>query len=257
MLEYGEFSEGEVALFAELLDKHDAVIDAGANMGALTLPLAHLSRWVFAFEPQPYMFQCLAANMAINSVMNASVFQAVLSDKPGVMAIPLLDPRQNNSFGSLDVRTDAPVKLPVRVMTIDGLNLASCGMIKVDVEGMEMDVLRGAVKTIEDCRPIIYAENALPDEGNPLVAWLRERDYECWRHYPFMFNEENFAGLAVDIWNDEALSSINTLAWPKEKSKPIKFEDWPRMELFPEAESACPPCAKENGELHAPAPDSV
>ena len=59
---------------------------------------------------------------------------------------------------------------------------------------------------------------------------------ECWKHYPFLYNEENYAGLKADIWNDESLSSLNLLAWPKEKAKPFDFEKWERIERFPEVE---------------------
>lgn len=219
LLEYGEFSEGEVELFSDLIDETDTVIDAGANFGALTVPLADICRFVFAFEPQPKIFECLAGNIALNSIRNAKVFEAALSDQPGTMAIPFLNPMTANSFGSLDIRRDAPVKVPVRIMTIDGLELQQCGMIKVDVEGMEESVLKGAEKTIERCRPLLYVEDDRHENSASLMHFMRSRSYHLWQHWPFLFREDNYCGLLTNIW-DPNLASFNVLAWPAERPGP-------------------------------------
>src|SRR5262249_46365854 len=62
---YGEYSESEVDLFRRILKTGDTIIEAGANIGALTVPLAQIvgpSGWLMAFEPQPASFQLLDKN---------------------------------------------------------------------------------------------------------------------------------------------------------------------------------------------------
>src|SRR3954467_11045049 len=68
---YGEFSQGEVELFAKIVRSGDVVLDVGANIGAHTLFFAQSTAplgGVIAFEPQRLVFQTLCANMAINSI---------------------------------------------------------------------------------------------------------------------------------------------------------------------------------------------
>src|SRR2546421_9260159 len=64
---YGEYSEGEIELFSQLIKPNDVVIDVGANIGAHTLWFAQRTLpdgIVIAFEPQRLVFQTLCANMA-------------------------------------------------------------------------------------------------------------------------------------------------------------------------------------------------
>lgn len=239
VLEYGEFSQGEVDLYEALLDKNDVVIDAGANFGTLTLPLARMCRWVFAFEPQPYVFQCLAANMALNSIHNATLFQSALSDTPGVIGIPLLDPRKKHSFGSLDIRQDFEVKVPCTVMTLDAMKLPACSMLKVDVEGMEEMVIRGATMMIKECRPYIYFENDRQENSESLLGLLRESGYNLFHHLPPLFNQDNYYGCPLDIF-EPSIVSINVLAWPAERPVHISLAQFGLMPVV-ETESVNPP----------------
>ena len=74
---YGEYSHNEAELYRQLLRSGDTVIEAGANMGSLTIPLARFvgeSGKVIAFEPQRLIFQILAGNAAINSLTNVYAY---------------------------------------------------------------------------------------------------------------------------------------------------------------------------------------
>ena len=69
---YGEFSEGEVALFRQLLRPGMTALDVGANIGAFTLPMARLvgaTGRVIAWEPQRIVVQTLCANLALNAIL--------------------------------------------------------------------------------------------------------------------------------------------------------------------------------------------
>src|SRR5690606_28828206 len=70
---YGEFSEAEIGLFRQILRPGGVVVEAGANIGAHTVPLARMvgeSGAVVAFEPQRLQFQLLCANLALNGMIN-------------------------------------------------------------------------------------------------------------------------------------------------------------------------------------------
>ncbi|MBQ3853504.1 MAG: FkbM family methyltransferase, partial [Anaerovibrio sp.] len=70
---YGEYCQGEAALFEQIVKPGNIVVEAGANIGSHTIHLAQLAGdngQVWAFEPQRLVFQLLAGNMALNSLTN-------------------------------------------------------------------------------------------------------------------------------------------------------------------------------------------
>ncbi len=197
---YGEYSEGEVEMFRRIVRDGDIVLDVGANLGAHTLFFARAvgpGGAVLAFEPQRLIFQTLCANMALNNVVNALCYWTALTDAPGVMAVPLLDPRRALNFGALALGQHATGD-QITVMRADGFDLPRCRLIKVDVEGMELQVLRGAAGLIERHHPIVYVENDRPQHADALVAWIRGLGYRLYWHRPPLYNPANFLGNAHD-----------------------------------------------------------
>src|SRR4051812_24573079 len=74
---YGEYSEGEVATMRRYVSAGDTVIDVGANIGSLTLPMAGLTGAqgrVFAFESYPYNFNLLCTHLALNGIEHVRPF---------------------------------------------------------------------------------------------------------------------------------------------------------------------------------------
>src|SRR5258707_14359705 len=83
---YGEFSEGEVGLFRQLVKPGDLVLDVGANIGTHTLFFSQrigATGRVLAFEPQRIVFQTLCANLAINSATNVWCYPHAVGGEPG------------------------------------------------------------------------------------------------------------------------------------------------------------------------------
>src|SRR5260221_8576585 len=141
---YGEYSEAEVDVFKFILRPGDVVIDAGANMGALTLPFSRLvgeTGSVIAFEPQRPMFYLLCGNLAINTIENVAAIQAALGAAPGTILVPLLRPQGHYNFGGVSI--GGPTGDPVRLRTIDQLGLPALRLLKIDVEGAELGVIQG------------------------------------------------------------------------------------------------------------------
>lgn len=189
LLEKSVYSEIEINQLIGLLEAKRklygapvTVIDGGANVGVHTLSFARaLTGWgsVHAFEAQERLFYMLAGNVALNNLSNARVYWAALSDRPGNMDMPVVDYEKASNFGGLNLKPrkslvdpkGAPVPegnigqvvdfkktVPVACVRIDDMALPRLDLLKLDIEGMEPEALRGARQTLERCRPLIFAE---------------------------------------------------------------------------------------------------
>ena len=209
---YGEFSEGEVELFAQFCAAGGVVIEVGANIGAHTLPLAKLvgaAGRVYAFEPQRVVYQTLCANVAINSLTNVECFHCAVGAQPGHVLIPEIDYSQPANFGGLSVNQfEQGSKVPL--VSLDGfIDPPHVHLLKVDVEGMEQEVLQGAKGLIERFRPVLYVENDRKDRSRELIELIRSMGYKLYWHTPPLFSPDNFAGEPKNLWPN--VVSVNLL----------------------------------------------
>jgi FkbM family methyltransferase len=213
---YGEFSELEGEIFSQLLRPGDVVVEAGANIGAHTVPIAKLvghQGMVFAFEPQRFIFQLLCANVALNELHQVRTFHGAVGPEAGTLKVPRLDYSTMQNFGGLSLEASGDGE-EVQVWTVDALPLPSLRMLKVDVEGMETDVLMGARETIKKFRPCLYVENDRSAHSKKLITLIDELGYNMWWHLPRLFNPNNFAGEQNNIFGN--VVSINLLCFAKE-----------------------------------------
>ena len=197
ILSTGSFDPTEVRLVLDLLAlrrKHhgDGVvaIDCGANIGVHTVEWAKaMTGWgsVLSIEAQERIYYALAGNIAINNCFNALAINAAVSSESGVMQIPSPNYLVPSSFGSLELRKrngnefigqhiDYENMVNVRKLAIDEYNLPRVDLIKIDVEGMEMEALQGAARTIERSHPVMLIEKIKADAGH-LRQWLETRGY--------------------------------------------------------------------------------
>lgn len=218
---YGEYFESEVNVFRRFVEAGDVALDIGANIGTHTLALARLTGaqgFVQAFEPQRLVFQTLCANMALNSLTNVHCVNAVVGEQAGTLRMTDADPRQSNNFGGAQVAAlaGAPQGPPVtRIVLDDFLDVDRLKLIKIDVEGMESEVLRGARRTLARFKPLLYVENAFADKSPELVALLQELGYRSYWHLARFFRRDNFFGCSDPLFplafvdrGDEFLDAI-------------------------------------------------
>ncbi len=211
---YGEFSDAEIELIRNLAQPGQTVVEAGSNIGAHTLPLSDIvgvHGKVYAFEPQRLAFQTLCANMAINGRGNVDCRQAGLGEKEGSMIVSELDLDGASNLGSVPLGlTRAGQNIPLQ--TIDGLQLKTLSLIKLDVEGMELQVLKGARDTINELQPYLYLENDREHLSPALIDYIEGLGYTSYWHVIPIFNERNYFGVQQNLFNK--ISSINMLCIP-------------------------------------------
>ncbi len=193
---YGEFCEGEAEVLRQIVRPGATVVEVGANIGAHTICLAKaagITGRVFAFEPQRFVYQMLCGNVALNALTNVHTHRAAVGRAPATLKIPALDPQAVQNFGSVSLAFgDWPEGEPVPVVTIDSLQLSACQLIKIDVEGMELDVLQGAQETVQRFRPVIYTENSWEDKSEALIRQLLAWNYRLYWHFPPLFTPANY-----------------------------------------------------------------
>jgi FkbM family methyltransferase len=215
---YGEFSELEVKIFSQFLKPGDVVAEVGANIGAHTVPIAKLvgqRGQVLAFEPQRVIFQILCANLALNGLLNVRTYHAAVGHEAGTITVPRIDYTVEANFGGISL-IQHPAGELVQVLKMDSLNLPALSLLKVDVEGMEAEVLSGAQQTIAKYRPILYVENDRRAQSEQLIELLDTFGYRMWWHLPRLFNPKNFAKNQANLFGD--IFSSNLLCFPKEVS---------------------------------------
>lgn len=221
---YGEFAEAEVRLLTGLVKPGDVVLDIGANIGSLAVPLWRAvgsAGRVIAVEPQPEIVAYLAENLAANGFPTDHVLNVALGDHAGQIKLPVLDYDGYESFGGLSLGGQLGRDVPLT--TVDALKLDRLDLLKVDVEGMEESVVNGARATIARHRPIMFLEDDPPPGRASLHALARALGYRLWRHEPPAFSPDNFRNNPVNVWDDSR--AYNILALPVERPNPPVVPD--------------------------------
>lgn len=194
--ETGAWSPEEIDLLARLVAPGQTVLDVGANMGSHTLAFCNFvgpTGWVHAFEPQRIMYQAMVATVAMNCWANAHCHMKLVGAEEGSMRLPSISYERPSNFGMLSMTPgrgrantltylDDEAGEVVEMITLDSLKLPACHLIKIDVEGMEIDVLRGATETIKAHRPLIYMECQHDTEGEASLRLLKSLGYDVWWH---------------------------------------------------------------------------
>ncbi len=214
LLEKGAYDETDVKLLLQLLNEQKQTrgngviaLDIGSNIGVHTIEWAkYMHGWghVYSFEAQEWVYYALAGNIAINNCYNAKAFNVAVGEKNGEINIPVPDYFRPGSFGSLELQKsnsnenigqtiDYSKTEPVRLVSIDSLALTRIDLIKIDVEGMELDVLRGCKESIEKFRPLLFIEKIKTNEQHMRVV------LDSWNYVSF---EIGMNLLAIPMEND-------------------------------------------------------
>jgi FkbM family methyltransferase len=216
---YGEWAEQEIDLLSGLIQDGQTVLEFGGEYGAHTLWLAQAvgsEGEVHVAEPTRLAFQLLCANVAINGLQNVYTHARWLGRGKGHAALSSLPGRvMQKNVGEENVRTG----------TVDELALESLHLVKMNVPGALIDLLAGAAETIRRHRPVIYARLSGIERAEEEVQALKDLGYRCWSHVPYLFNTDNHAKHAANVF--PGCVSQNVIASPVEG----RFELDARREL--------------------------
>ena len=188
---------------------------------------------MFAFEPQPALYHLLCANLALNLHYNVTAINGGLGSTTTRLTLPKVDYARGGNFGGVSLGVGSGENVPVE--PLDTYRLSACHVIKIDVEGMEREVLEGAQATLTEHRPLLYVENDRSEKSKQLIDWLLRADYRLYWDLPPLFNQENYFGHHENIFGN--ILSINILGVPRTSQLTIanfreitsSDDDWRRV----------------------------
>lgn len=207
LLNTSAFDSEEIGVILDLVaslreDRGDGVVavDCGANVGVHTIEMAKaMHGWgeVIAFEAQERIYYALAGNITLNNCFNAKAIYAAVGAKNGEISVPQPDYFSPSSFGSLEIRKTEKTEyigqdidysddkcVKVKMMAIDDLNLKRLDFLKIDIEGMEIEALLGAEKTITKFKPQLVIEK-IKSNDEEIQKFLKKHEYKV---FPFLLN---------------------------------------------------------------------
>jgi FkbM family methyltransferase len=154
--------------------------DIGANVGFFTVIAARLvgpSGRVYAFEPMPDNAVLLRRNVELNAFRHVTVVEKAVSSASGQGELLLSHFSGGSALLTATAPPDLKGRIPVELVSVDdlvaGRDVAAPNVVKIDVEGAELDVLRGMSATIQAHKPIIVYE---VDDGDPEAFERKQAD---------------------------------------------------------------------------------
>lgn len=158
-------------LISQMIQRFNVILDVGAHCGMHTIPYAFMNKNVeiYSFEPQTRMFDLLEWNVEANKFRNrVHIYRAAIGHKLGYVELAQTVSDGPNAgipyeYGTNNLFNLGGLSLGiggerVPMITIDSLELKACDFIKIDVEGFEPMVLKGAETTIDRYHPVIIYE---------------------------------------------------------------------------------------------------
>lgn len=153
----GVYEYEETQLVKKLVKNDFTVLDIGANIGYFTLILARQAKQVHAFEPEPRNFQILQKNVETNGLKNVTLYNAAVAETAGTCTLHLCDTNRGMhriyeshwcNEGTVDVQK----------IKIDDMNFERIDLVKIDVEGAELGVLKGMKQLLGKGKTMVLME---------------------------------------------------------------------------------------------------
>lgn len=219
---YGEWAMDEIKLLEQLISPGMSVLDVGAYIGTHSLAFSHFvgdKGQVHSFEPRKEICEVLRHNLLLNGCKNVHVSEIGLSDEEGELQLPVINLNEPENFGGLALVGQGSLHendtYPVRISTIDSLNIEKIDVIKLDVEEMERKVLDGAKKTIAATRPLIFCECNSLQAGADILEFSKNSEFQVFGFLAAAYNENNFNSIKENIFG--RAKELGLLLIPKEK----------------------------------------
>ena len=162
LFQTGTYEKGTLYFITTYLNRGDCFVDVGANIGLMSIFASQCvgsPGQILAFEAHPETHQLLQENIALNHIENIATFNFALGNESGKATI-YDNWNVNRGGASLVIHAENAIGFEVEVKSLDEViqNDFQPKMIKIDVEGFEFQVLKGAANTIKNCKPILIIE---------------------------------------------------------------------------------------------------
>jgi FkbM family methyltransferase len=191
----GFFDWGISVIANSICEAGDTIIEVGANIGTESLFFSRVvgpTGKVHCFEPLPDNVRILQEQIALNGISNIQLHQAAVGKQTGQTRFRI--PSETMNFGEGHIAHEGlpadVTTIEVEVVTLDSLfeqgSIRSPRLVCMDVQGHEPFVLRGAVRLLSECRPIVILEiepQFLLDNGQSpasILEQMQSLDYRCW-----------------------------------------------------------------------------
>ena len=236
----GHHQRETLELLLRLVGKESIVVDIGAHVGTLTVPLARAAKHVIAFEPAPLTFALLEQNVAQNRV-DVDARNKGLGAVEGRASLLVRD-ASNAGAQTLHIG-EGPLTLGVLDREV-----AHADLIKIDAEGMELDILKGGARLITDDHPIILCEVHLSQLRSHRASPAKLERFFRLRGYTLYFPHAVMGGMRLGLIRNLTVLTLflaprasllytpsapfDILALPKDTSTPLATDGFLMVLLF-------------------------
>ncbi len=228
VLTHKAWDEELLCLMSHFIDKNPSgvVLDIGANIGAITIPLANLytDTKFYCFEPHPEIFKRLNKNIDLNRLINVIPCQVAVSADAGSLEFFAQTSYSNMGLSSfMDVKGSNVKKITVECIVADEFikmhSIHNVSLVKIDVQGLEYLVLKGMSALVKTHRPILVFEHEdllHLENGEEIKTWIKdfmiENNYDMYcansslisfSFYPQVDLSSKFNGNIIAIPNKE------------------------------------------------------
>lgn len=200
--QYGEWAQCEIETLCSFIKAGDTVVDAGAYIGthsrAFSAQVGKNGK-VFAFEPAPDSFEILAHNARCAPLQNIHVMNFGLGATRESRVLHV-EEEQHNRASATAAGKHSIDDIQIQVQPLDSSNMPRVNFMKVDVEGMELQLLQGAEHTIRRDLPILFLEVNTLQGSYEFLHWANEHGYAAFGINVPAFNPYNYSGQTVNIF---------------------------------------------------------
>lgn len=179
---HGFWEQHLFEIYKRLITQDDVILDAGANIGFHTVQFARLGKKVYAYEPQPLIFNILSANLLMNGATDiVEQYRLGLGDthcKIKMQPLNMFDQKNGcHNFGGRGLTPDDDGEEEVEVVIFD----KDVDVIKIDIQGSEIYALKGMEKMIDRCSPWFMIENYENENDQKVLDFLIQKEYIIYR----------------------------------------------------------------------------
>ncbi len=154
------FEIAELQIVRAYIPPHANIVDIGANIGnhLVFFGLYTLSEKIYGFEPNPELYPILEQNVMLNGIRNKTILSQVAIGSKREKGL-VCGPSDKKNICYTDKSVMIHEKGDIDIIPLDELIEERIDFIKIDVEGMELDVLKGGIKRISEDMPVLFIES--------------------------------------------------------------------------------------------------